>query len=63
MCENCQKRQRTYDWVRNPDGTPRLTKNGSYVMQNEDSAYYGFTIDTLDQVRALLNEIENLDQN
>ena len=62
MCNNC-KRKRSYDWIRNGDGTPRRTPNGSYVMQNEHSAYYGFTVETLDQVRALLDEIEELDVN
>ena len=57
MCEDC-RRERTYDWIRDRNGKPKLTPNGSYVMQNENSANYGFTVETLDRVRELLDEIE-----
>ena len=60
MCDGCQKRERTYDWIRDGDGLPKLTPNGSYVMQNESGAYYGFTVETLDRVRELLDEIEEM---
>ena len=58
MCEDCQQRERTYDWIRDRNGKPKLTWNGSYVMQNENSACFGFTTKTLDRVRELLDEIE-----
>jgi hypothetical protein len=29
-------------------------------MQNESGAYYGFTVETIDRVRELLNEIEEM---
>lgn len=58
MCEDCQERKREYDWVRDGESNPKLSPNGSYVMQESSGAYYGFTIGTLDKVRKLFNEIE-----
>lgn len=59
MCDN---RERNYDWIRDRNGKPQLTRRGSYVMQNEDQVYFGFTKNTLPLVRALLDEIEVLDK-
>ena len=60
MCESCQQRKRDYDWARDGEGKPKITANGSYMMVDDMGAYYGFTIDTLEKVRALLDEIEQL---
>ena len=61
MCDECTRRKRSYDWVRDGDGKPKLSPNGSYVMQNETGAYYGFTLETLDRVRELFKEIEEIE--
>jgi len=62
MCEECGKRKRNYDWARDREGKPKLTPNNSYMMVDEMGAYYGFSIDTLHIVRALLDEIEALEK-
>ena len=62
MCEECGKAKRNFTWIRDREGTPKKMRTGGYVMQNEDGACFGFDVETLDIVRALLDEIEALEE-
>ena len=61
MCDDCD-RKRNYTWIRNHEGEPKKMRTGGYVMQNEDGACFGFDVETLAIVRALLDEIETLEK-
>ena len=61
MCKDCGRRKRNYKWIRNREGEPKKMATGGYVMQNEDGACFGFDVESLNQVRELLNEIEELE--
>ena len=63
MCDDCgRERKRNYTWIRNREGEPKKMRTGAYVMQNEDGACFGFDVETLHIVRALLDEIEELEK-
>ena len=57
MCKDCKKRKRSYDWVRDGDGKPKRTPNGSYMMVDEMGAYYGFTIESIAIAKKLFEEL------
>ena len=57
MCGDCQKRERKYDWIRDREGKPKKMVADGYVMQNESGACFGFDVETIDQVKELLDEI------
>jgi len=60
MCNDCQKRERKYEWIRDREGKPKKMRTGGYVMQNEDGACFGFDSTTIDRVKELLDEIREL---
>jgi len=62
MCEECGGKKRNYTWIRDREGNPKKMRTGGYVMQNEDGACFGFDVETLSIVRALLDEIEVLEK-
>jgi len=62
MCEECGGKKRNYTWIRDREGNPKKMRTGGYVMQNEDGACFGFDVETLSIVRALLDEIEALEK-
>ena len=57
MCDGCQKHERKYDWIRDREGAPKKMQNGGYVMQNENDVCFSFDVETIDQVKELLDEI------
>ena len=61
MCGDRQKRERKFEWIRDRNGDPKKMQNGSYVMQNDDGACYVFDVETIDRVKALLNEIREFE--
>ena len=63
MCNDCGvKQKRNYTWIRDREGAPKKMRTGGYVMQNENSACFGFDVETLQIVRDLLDEIEALEK-
>jgi len=61
MCNGSQKRERKYEWIRGREGAPKKMHNGGYVMQNESGACFSFDVETIDQVKELLDEIKEND--
>lgn len=57
----CDKRKRKYEWIRDREGKPKKMHNGGYVMQNENSACFGFDVETIGRVKELLDEIRELE--
>jgi hypothetical protein len=47
-----------YDWVRNPDGTPKKMKSGNYCLVKDNSIYFGIDPKNLIRIWDLLNEME-----
>ncbi len=62
MCDDCQKRERKYEWIRDREGKPKKMRTGGYVMQNEDGACYGFDAASIGRVKELLDEIRELEE-
>ncbi len=58
-------RQCSYDWIRDRDGKPKQNANGTYTMMEKMGACFTFTLETIDDVMILLDEIEliHLDDN
>ena len=61
MCKECGRPEKNYTWIRNREGEPKRMRTGGYVMQDEWGACFGFDVETLHIVRALLDEIEALE--
>lgn len=57
----CDKRKRKYEWIRDREGKPKKMHNGGYVMQSKDGACFSFDAETIDQVKELLDEIRELE--
>lgn len=62
MCNGCEKRERKYEWIRDRNGNPKKMHNGSYVLQDENGACFGFDVSTIDRVKELLDEIKGLEK-
>lgn len=62
MCDDCQKRERKYEWIRDREGKPKKMRTGGYIMQNEDGVCYGFDVETIGRVKELLDEIKETEE-
>lgn len=54
-----QKRDCSYDWIRDREGNPRRNANGTYTMVEKMGACFVFTPETIPRVQELLEEIED----